>query len=220
MIDKLKKVFGTRTKSLEILYLIKGFKPVVRQGFYDAELGRVKDFCSKNDLAIEISPYKVILSDPDKRFSNKGFKVRAEDPRRGMYFVYISKDERRATEARIYEMKNNHRELGFALGYPECCVEFFVKNEPERSRLDNDYTVCTLKNSEGVKFPFYTNICKRGYDLTLLNHFPCSFKCEKSIGIAKRHLKLIEEFDEKLVFDLIHGLKGRVRVKGKEIEFY
>ena len=219
-IDELRAIFGSTSKALEILYLLYEKKPVVRQGFYDKEVGRVKDFCRKNGLAFEIAPYKVILADPHLKYSNKGFKARVDDPRRGMYFVYISKDERRATEARVYEMKNNHRELGFALGYPECCVEFFVKNYPERSGVDNDYVIPALKNSEGKRFPYYTNICKRVKDVALLSHFPHSFDCEESIAMAKRHLKLIEEFDEKLVFNLIHGLKGRVRIAGREVEFY
>ena len=220
MIEKLTRIFGSRTKALEMLYLMHGLKPVVRQGFYETELSRVKAFCKENDLAIETAPYKVVLADKHKIYSNKGFKARIEDPRKGMFFVYISKDERRATEARVYEMKDNHRELGLALGYPECCVEFFVENYPKRSGVDNDYVIPALKNSEGKRFPFYTNICKRVRDATLLNHFPHSFDCEESIAIAKKNFKLIEELDPLVGMRLLHELKGRVRIGGKEVEFY
>ena len=220
LLDNLKKVFGTRTKALEILYLLKDLKPVVRHGFYDAELGRVKEFCEKNNLAVEISPYKVILSDPHQRYSNKGFKVRAEDPRRGMYFVYISKDMQKAAMADAYEYKNDHRGLGALLGYPECCVDFFVKNELKRSRLDNDYIVPALKNSRGVRYPFHNNICKRHVDITLLSHFPCSFNCQISIEIAKRRLHLMAELDPNLAMIYSKELKGRVNIKNRFADFY
>jgi hypothetical protein len=219
-LEVLKRVFGSRTKALEIMYLFHGLKPVVRQGFYDNEIGRVKDFCKKHRLAVEIAPYKVVLADPHRKYSNKGFKARVDDPRRGMYFVYISKDEQKAAAANVCEMKNDHKRLGLLLGYPECCCEFFSKHEPERSRLDNDYTACTLANSKQVRHMFFTNICKRHKDITLLNHFPCSFDCEESIEIGKRYFKLLEEIDPSLAMHYAKELKARVKVGKRGIEFF
>ncbi|MEE9525730.1 MAG: hypothetical protein V3V78_03950 [Candidatus Woesearchaeota archaeon] len=218
-IEALKQVFGSITKATEIMYLMYGQKPVVRQGFYDNEIGRVKEFCRRHNLTYETAPYKVILADSHKRYSNKGLKARIDDPRRGMFFVYISKDETRATEARVHEMKDNYRELGLDLGYPECCVDFFYKNEPERSKLDNDYILPALNNSEGFSFPFYTNILKRNQDSVLLSHFPHSFKCEESINIAKRRLKMIMELEPTLAMKLVRELKCKVRIGSKTVEF-
>jgi hypothetical protein len=218
-LDNLISIFGSRSKALEIFYLIHNAKSVVRHGFYDKELIKVKDFCEKNNLAIEIAPYKVILADPENKFSNKGFKTSIEDPRSGMHFVYISRDEQKAAEANTYEYKNDHKRLGLLLGYPECCCDFFVKNEPERSRLDNDYLLCTLKNSKGLSFPFQNNIAIRDKDITLLSHFPCSFSCQKSIEIAKKHLKLISELDTNLAMKYVNDLKGRHIIGGKKIDF-
>ena len=53
MLDKLIEIFGSRTKALEILYLFKDLKPVVRHGFYDNELAKVVECCNKNKLAVE-----------------------------------------------------------------------------------------------------------------------------------------------------------------------
>ena len=55
-------------------------------------------------------------------------KINPDDPRRGMFFVYISKDDRKAAMANAFEFKNDHRGLGMLLGYPECCVNAFVRN--------------------------------------------------------------------------------------------
>jgi len=220
MIRDLIRVFGTKTKALEILYLIEDVKPVVRQGFYEDELGQVEEFCRLNNLYIEKSDFKVIILDAeDGRYSNKGIKLDLNDPRRGMLFVYISKDEKLAAAANAYEFKNDHANLGLTLGYPKCCVNFFVKYEPIQSKLTNDYIDLVFKNSKGVKFQFYTNISKRDFDITLLNHFPCSFGCRFSIDLAKKHLDVLRKYDIKLAKEFINKLKCRVRIDGKEIEF-
>jgi len=220
MIRDLIKIFGTKTKALEILYLIADIKPVVRQGFYDTELKKVEEFCKLNKLHMEKSSFKVIIVDAEEgEYSNKGIKVNINDPRRGMLFIYFSKDEKLAAAANAYEFKSDHKNLGLILGYPECCVNFFIKYEPVKSNLTNDYVDIVLKNSKGRKFQFYTNICKRDFDITLLNHFPCSFGCKKSIDLAKKHLETIKEYEPELAKDFIQKLKCKVNIDGKEIEF-
>ena len=220
ILDELLNVFGSRTKALEIAYLIYNNKPVVRQGFYDNELEKVKEFCKKNKLAIEISPYKIVLADKNLKYSNKGIKVKKEDPRKGMYFVYISKDAQKAALAETFEFKNDHRSLGLLLGYPECCVNFFIQNEPKRSQLDNDYVLPALNNSPGLRHVYWTNISKRHVDFTLLSHFPHAFNCEKSIAIAQRNFKLITELDPNLAMRMVKELKCKVSIGNKFVEFY
>lgn len=219
MIQRLTKIFGSRSKALEILYLLEDIKPVVRQGFYEEELPEVKEFCKKNRLAIEFSPYKIILLDKDKKYSNKGLKVGTDDERRGMYFAYISKDPEKAALANLFETKRAHRDLGIILGYPICCIDFFIKHEPKRSKLDNNYTTSTLENSEGNKFPFHTNICQRKMDITLLSHFPCSFNCKRSVDLAKKHLSTIGKYDNKLAGKFVSRLKSKISIGNNYVVF-
>ncbi|MBD3249133.1 DUF483 domain-containing protein [Candidatus Woesearchaeota archaeon] len=218
MIENLFKIFGTKTKALEILYLLEDVKPVVRQGFYHNEIRKITDFCKEKGLYIEFSPYKIVLMDHGA-YSNKGIKVDADDPREGMVFAYISKGKEKAKKANFHEANNNHINLGKALGYPECCCRFFKKHEPERSRLDSDYTVCTAENSGGSEFPFYTNILKRSMDITLLNHFPCSFNCENSIKLAKNHLDIIKKHDPEMADYFSERLKGKFNIEERLFEF-
>ena len=42
MISELQHIFGSRTKALEMLYLLEGLKPMVRQGVYPKELPAVE----------------------------------------------------------------------------------------------------------------------------------------------------------------------------------
>jgi hypothetical protein len=193
-------------------------KPVVRHGFYENELEKVKRFCEANKLSLTVSSYKVVLVD-DAEYSNKGIKVRLEDERKGMLFVYISKDEEKSVLANCYEMKNNHAQLGHILGYPKCCVEFFVKHEPHRSKLDNDYVLPALENSEGKTFSFYNNILLREQDITLLNHFPCSFGCGESSYLGKMHLIALRKSNTQLADVFVSKLKGYQRLYRRILKF-
>ena len=92
MINKLKHTFGSKSKAQEIVLLINDVKPVVRQGFYDNELIGVENFCKKNNLFFVTSKFKVLLADSGE-YSNKGIRIKGDDKRPGMRFVYISKDE-------------------------------------------------------------------------------------------------------------------------------
>ena len=218
MIQRLVNIFGSLSKALEIVYLMSDIKPVVRQGFYSDELRKVKDFCEVNNLACEVSSYKVVLVD-DGNYSNKGIKVKLDDERRGMVFVYISKNEDKAVLANCYEMKINHAQLGYMLGYPQCCVEFFCKHEPMRSKYDNDYVFPALENSEGNKFPFYNNILLRDKDVTLLNHFPCSFNCHTSAELGKQHLIALKKINPALGDEFLNQLKGYQKLYRRILKF-
>ena len=219
LLKDIKKTFLSNSKALEVACLLHGLKPVVRQGFYENEIFKVKEFCTKHNLAFETAPYKIVLADSGLKYSNKGFKVRVEDPRKGMFFVYISKEGNKAVQAKIFEMKNDHQRLGKILGYPSCCTEMFVKNEPIRSRLDNDYTACSLDNSKGNNFSFYTNIFKRSEDIVLLSHFPCSFDCAASIEIGKKYFRLLAEIDPEMAKEFSLKLKEDLIFKDKNIQF-
>ena len=221
MLNNLINIFGTKTKSLEMLYLLEGIKPVIRHGFYEHELPKIENFCSENNLFLVKSPYKVVIVDAaDGNYSNKGIKVSLDDEKTGMIFVYISKDEKKAILANVHETEGNHKELGILLGYPPCCAEFFAKHEPEESKDKNDYINPILENSEGFEFPFYNNIFIRDFDITLLNHFPCSLLCEKSLELAKNHLNIIKKYDLSLAGYFAEKLKNKVDFDNRILEFH
>ena len=127
MIKNLSLIFGSKMKAQEIILLQQGAKEVVRQGFYDDELPRVEKYCSEQKLHLVKSRFKVLLAD-ENSYSNRGIRISEDDKRRGMFFIYISKDEEKVWLAAYYEMLNNNRDLGLVLGYPSCCVDFFCKN--------------------------------------------------------------------------------------------
>jgi len=209
MLDKLREIFKSNIKSLEILYLLEGVKPVARIMVKEDEQD-VFGFFKENKLNYVLSDFKVVKEDKEKEYSDKGVKVMVDSKEKGYFFVYVSKDKEKAEKAKQLEKEGKHKELGILLGYPECCAEFFEKHFEEESKKQNDYTLAALKDSGGFKFPFYTNIASRHFDVNLLNHFPCNFNCKASIELAKKHLDVVRKEDKEAA-EIIEGmLKGGI----------
>ncbi|MBI2146193.1 DUF483 domain-containing protein [Candidatus Woesearchaeota archaeon] len=194
-IKELVPIFGSKTKAQEIVLLLHDAKKVVRQGFYDEELPTVEKFCTENKICLVKSKFKVLLAD-EYAYSNKGFRVPETDTRRGMYFVYFSKEEQNAWLASYYELMNNDANLGQLLGYPRCCVEFFGK------RFTEDTT-----NLQRPPTNVFTNITQRHRDAVILSHFPCKSDCQESITLARKYLDVLIKVDNRRVEELLELLK-------------
>ena len=200
MIDKLLPIFSNNTRSLELLYLINNIKQAVRLDANGIELKKIKGFCSENSLYLEVSDFKAIkIADEGKGgYSNIVKRVPINYPGDGLSHVYISKDKNKAKFLKLLESKDDDKAIGQILGYPECCIDFFIRNKEKQQKIQNDYILPTLNNSQGFKFPFYNNYAARYFDVTLLSHFPHSFNCEESIKIAKNNLECIKKYSNEL----------------------
>jgi hypothetical protein len=212
MVEKLLKTFGNHTRSLEILYLMEDVKGIVRLDADEVELGKIKAFCNENDLTLEISDFKVakVIDKGKGGYANIVKKVPLNYPGNGLYHVYISKDTSKSKFLKLLENKNDDNAVGELLGYPKCCVEFFIANKEKQRKLQNDYILPALDNSDGFKFPFYNNHAVRYFDITLLSHFPHSFECEESIKIAKNNLEVIKKYSKELADKFVVMLKSAV----------
>ena len=195
MIGKLSLIFGSKTKAQEIILVLHDTKKIVRQGFYEEELPRVEKYCEENNLTLVKSKFKVLLAD-ESAYSNKGIRIKSEDKRPGMYFVYISKDDRTAWLASYYELIGNDQDLGRILGYPSCCVDFFCK----RFTPDNPNLQLAPTNA-------FTNLTKRDQDQVIVSHFPCNSECQESIELGKRYLDTLMKVDKERVEELVNKLK-------------
>jgi hypothetical protein len=194
---ELVRIFGSSTKAQEITFLLKDVKEVVRQGFYDTELNKIKRFCADNDIHVVKSRFKILFADDEHgSYSNKGMRLPENDSRPGMHFIYFSKDEQKAWLAAYYELVGNESELGLLLGYPKCCVKYFLNNFSAKN-----------PNPELVGNNPYTNISKRDKDLVLISHFPCNPECEESVQIARGNLMVLKQDWPDRAAELISELK-------------
>jgi hypothetical protein len=197
MFSKLCSIFGSKTKAQEILLLLKDAKAVVRQGFYASELTAVQQFCIENNLFCIQSKFKVLLDDHTS-FSNRGLRISEQDPRNGMFFVYISKNEAQAYLASYAELTLNHQQLGELLGYPDCCINFFQQQFSANN-----------PNPEHLPTNPWTNLSKREQDCVLLSHFPCCSDCQKSIALAQMYYEVIAEHAPERAEALLTELKRK-----------
>lgn len=191
MLSQLTTIFGSKTKAQEILLLLKDAKEVVRQGFYGSELQKVEQSCKESGLFLAKSKFKVLPAERHDEYSNLGIRIATDDPRSEMFFVYFSKDERKALLASYAELMNRPRELGILLGYPECCINYFCHN----FRSENP-------NPQHSPTNFLTNLSLRHKDYALLSHFPCHSECEESKRLAQKYFQVIEQADSEWAGEL------------------
>lgn len=208
MIDTLKTRLGSLTKALELFYLIKDIKPVCRFGFYEGEINNIKQLCFDNKLHMTTSNFKVLLDSKENigDFNNKGFKTSLLNPFPGMIFAYISKDMELAKLGKYLENGNDTKRLGELLGYPDCCVDFFIENMDRQSKKNNDFILPALKNTDEFVFPKELNIAARYFDFNILPFFPHSFKCDKALKTANAYLATIIDHNSTLAADLARKL--------------
>ena len=212
MIEELKGRLGSLNKALEFFYLINDLKPICRFGFYQGDIENIKKLCSENKLHIVTSNFKVLLDSRENinDFNNKGSKTSLLNPFPGMIFTYISKDPEQAELAKYLENGNDSRRLGELLGYPDCCIDFFVQNMEARAKKNNDFVLPILNNSEGFIFPKELNIAGRYFDFNILPFFPHSFKCPEALKLAKSFLSAITEHNPVLAVELAKKLRRGV----------
>ncbi|MAE42948.1 hypothetical protein CMO93_04195 [Candidatus Woesearchaeota archaeon] len=210
--DNLLNIFSNYTRSLELLYLLNNIKETVRLDANDLELKKIKEFCNEQELFLEISDFKLIkITDKGKGgYANIVKRVPLSNPQQGLKHIYISKDKNKSKFLKLLENKNDDRAVGEILDYPKCCVDFFVKNNEEQQKLQNDYILPALSNSDGFEFPFYTNYATRYFDVALLSHFPHSFNCDESIEIARKNIECIKVHSKELADKFENMLKGPV----------
>lgn len=189
MIQYLQQIFHSITKSLEVLYVIRGAKPCARILVPEDEVKRVMNFITEKNVHACFSDFKVVKHSSQSNFySDKSVKIPKNSFQKGHFLAYLSRNKKIAEKAKLAEEKNNHREAGALLGYPECCCDFFAVNFNGES---TDLTLKALENSDGHEFPFYSNIAARHFDAAMLSHFPHSFGCRPSIRTAKSNFKII-----------------------------
>lgn len=105
--------------------------------------------------------------------------------------LYAARDP--GTAARLVELQTSAPsdaagELGALLGYPACCVQAFAA---QADRSDNSYNrvATAVRTSIGGPWPVLLDDTA----FKLLAHFPCTYRCERSMVQAKDLLKALAD---------------------------
>jgi len=125
------------------------------------------------------------------------------------------------------EEKGDHKTIGSLLGYPECCVKYFIKTFPINydpiwlhTRSAHSSSVRKIRRASwqtgtrpsGLKITGYPecNQMLRYFGARITSHFSCSPTCEKTKQIGEKWLKVMEEIDKELTKELYDLLAGPV----------
>ncbi len=173
----------TRMKAQEFYLVLIGAKQVLRQAYTDTEFEALAELCTLCNLQFVKSDFAVELV--EKSFSNKGSKVtdakRLLKDKSLLYFYYVSRDLDLAQLAKRAEGNDDHRSLGKLLGYPDCCISYFLSQFSEQN-----------PNPEFLPRKWQVNITQRPIDYCILSHFPCSNDCAQSILLSEYYLDLFK----------------------------
>jgi hypothetical protein len=91
--------------------------------------------------------------------------------------------------------------IGSLLGYPKCCVEFFIRVWVKERFLDTTWPmveysgVPIVGKSVAVKCIPQCNVLMRWVGVRLVPHLPCSFACQKTIESAEVFAKAFKDLD-------------------------
>ncbi len=190
----MRQVLGSRMKTLEILSVLEGIKPVARVLCQEEDAQATQNLLASHGLSLASADFKALLESPSgTAFAEKASQTSLNDARKGHLVLYISKDPAKTEMAKGHEASQNHKELGALLGYPACCTVFF---ERHFSSKHADITLDIVEASEGWEFPLYTNIAARHVDASLLSHFPHEFSCRESVEHGKRLMELARKYGQ------------------------
>lgn len=189
--------------ALEVLFVLEGMKPAARQMIHEQDVHRAVAFCEANGLHWEVSSFKII--------KDNELLVVPEYPQEGHYFLYLSRDEDVCRLAKFYEASRNDEQLGKILGYPPCCVQFYLDNHQKASLLRDDYSLLSIANTSTETAPsFVTNNLARFFSVSLISHFPCSYTCAATELIGKAHFAIVSKYNVQLAAYIRDVLQGPV----------
>jgi len=185
--------------AMEIHLVLSGTKPSARLLVREDYVGAVIHFLVGKNMPFVLSPFKS-TDEPGERkggVSNLvARKLPFNAPDKGAFMVYVSLDGARAQTALLLEALSADRELGRTLGYPECCIQFFVENwNTTASTHQGDLVPFSLQNTnQSPPYPFYlNNLAYYFFEVRLISHFPCRYTCTASLALGKRYLEALQK---------------------------
>jgi len=133
----------------------------------------------------------------------ESFAFKTESPQPGEAFCWVGCLVRTKKEGKIFkeaDQKHDHKIIGQMLGYPDCCIEYFIKNFP----VNYDPIWVNLEGKV-AGWP-ECNGMLRYFGPKIIPHYSCSPTCEASRKIGKTWLKIMKEIDKDLAEEIYNLL--------------
>lgn len=136
-----------------------------------------------------------------------GFSATYQAPAPGQPFywqgclIHTYRDGQRFKEA---DLKNDHRTIGRMLGYPDCCIDYFIRAfpiDPAPIWIDLEGKVIGLPECNGML---------RYFGPKIVAHLSCSPTCQPTRKIGEIWFKVMQEIDGDLANELYKLLSGSI----------
>jgi hypothetical protein len=202
----------------EFLALKNGVKPALRFSIPQAKkpaMEALKCTFEKYGLIFLIKTYK---------------EIHNVTPQNLDYIVYITKSKNLAGELSEAEKNGNVKKVGEILGYPECCVNFYIdihKNLMKKGNLCCTESFLNTKSKpnfhtnnifnfnskisgqvEKLRTVQQLNKTDEFMDYFLISHIPCSYDCKESVKMGRDVLRILKaelpEFANEIASALKH----------------
>jgi len=165
----------------EILGIQFGLRKVARKIVEEKELLKYDQLSKRADLkCIYNKERKFLYFAKDINDAKKAFEI----------------EKQLTTKSNSEDKKQNlNTQLGKLFGYPDCCIQSFIRNK------NLDFAINSFNNSTKLNFILNNLNPKR-----IISHFPCSYQCEESIKNAKillNHVQNKKEIEEELKKDIL-----------------
>lgn len=174
----------------DLLGVIIGLKPAARCIIREREVNLFIDFCHKYDLKYVFSDY---------RYNMLRNEVIVKDMSSNILKMYVSKSTKICEKLRYYDEKDD-KITGRLLGYPDCCINFYLDLVKNKNHQEVDFVQESLSNTS-QKIDFKINNVrewcgKLQIDYSLIDYFPCSYNCRNAIKYAGKLFRYIEKIDK------------------------
>jgi len=161
---------------------------------------------NSHGLWVDLHNRKQVLS-PDQGkggwVSGYGLEAPVDSPWDGFLQLYVGRDPAGVLAAKKAEHGHQYARFGHFLGYPDCCINFYVEHLPQAEKEQGDFMLPLLRASLGAApgravFPAWNNVAAQYFGYGLLSFYPCSFFCEKAAEAAREAHELLKAYDAPL----------------------
>jgi hypothetical protein len=194
----------SRSGRFELFWVLAGTKKVCCIPIREANIPSLIEWCGQRALTALDSGYRYTpLFEPAKgNYSNVARFGELRDG--GVVYgeLFISLNPEYAQIARASRF--NDRPLGYVMGYPSCCIEFYIDWFDRQFNCGNDYVIPSASGLEN--YSYLNNTLLRYFDVSFTSHFPCSPQCAATAVLAENNLKSLREHSPELAEAMVRHL--------------
>lgn len=182
-------------------------------------LGKPRDLRRLGAVAVNrgfhalLTPYQwMLVTEPKKGYSNLMKYTPLTDTRSGVRRgLLIARSENELALGWLASMLGWDSVLGIVLGYPRCCVRWFCRYwRHAEARHCGDLVPIAIEHSGPGPFNWRTNVLTRYFDRCLLQHFPCTFRCQLSSNLAEHTMCCLRNYEPKLAQSIVELMRAPV----------